>query len=70
MRDSCIVSNHLVEIHEKSIPGRENSKNNSHEYGLSRHVPVTARRPGAWRCNKEGRVVGGKDKGFGGGQIK
>ena len=65
-----MVSNHLVEIHEKSILGRENSKNNSHEHGLSRNVPVTARRPGAWRWNKEGWVVGGEDKRFGGGQIK
>lgn len=37
MRHSCVMSDNLVETYEKSIPGRKNTKNNSHEHG-SKHI--------------------------------
>ena len=55
MRDSCIVSDPLVEIHEKIIPGRED--NNSHEHRLSMvHSNDKKKALGLWDGIKRGEL--------------
>ena len=71
MRDSCIVSDPLVEIHKKCIYSwKRGHRNNSHEHRLSMVHSNDKKKALGPGDRIERWAVGKKDEEFAGGQIK